>query len=350
MTDLHVENRRALDALRAAQYDWDTANIRAVLDRLTTPDTVFRLAHPFGDMTGGEAFHDIALSVLRAAWPDVERRDWIVMAGTDEHGADWVGCGGHYVGTFVSPFLDIPPTGHLAHMRFHEFYRFEAGKIVEFQGLWDIPEVMMQANAWPMAPSLGREFCVPAPASGDGMFRAPRDEAHSRASQQIIIDMLEHMKRYPSQGGPDVMEMPRFWHETMNWYGPAGIGTGRGIAGFRNWHQIPFINAMPDRGKYVADITYHFFGDNDYVAVTGWPNMLQTVSDDGWMGIAPSGKKISMRSLDFWRLENGRIRENWVMVDILDAYRQLGVDVFARLREFNKARVPGSVPFPVGDP
>jgi len=26
------------------------------------------------------------------------------------------------------------------------------------------------------------------------------------------------------------------------------------------------------------------------------------------------------------------------------------VDVFARLREFNKARVPGEVPFPVGTP
>jgi hypothetical protein len=66
------------------------------------------------------------------------------------------------------------------------------------------------------------------------------------------------------------------------------------------------------------------------------------------MGIAPSGKRIEMRSLDFWRIETGKIRENWVMVDILDAYRQLGVDVFARLREFNKARVPGRVTFPVG--
>ena len=65
-----------------------------------------------------------------------------------------VGCGGHYSGTFISPWLDIPATGHLAHMRFHEFFRFEEGKIVEIQALWDIPEVMMQANAWPMAPSL----------------------------------------------------------------------------------------------------------------------------------------------------------------------------------------------------
>lgn len=106
---------------------------------------------------------------------------------------------------------------------------------------------------------------------------------------------------------------------------------------------------MPDRGQYLDEINYHFFGDGDYAAVTGWPNMMQTVTDDGWLGIAPSGKKIAMRSLDFWRLEDGKIRENWVTVDLLDVYRQLGVDVFARLREFNKARVVGEIPFPVGE-
>ncbi|MAE48398.1 MAG: polyketide cyclase [SAR116 cluster bacterium] len=260
------------------------------------------------------------------------------MAGSDDAGADWVGCGGHFVGAFIAPFLDIPPTGHLAHMRFHEFYRFTDGKVTEYQALWDIPEVMMQAGAWPMVPSLGREFCIPGPASGDGLIRAARDEDQSEVSRQLIIDMLEHMKRHPSQGGAEVMDMPRFWHPRMNWYGPAGIGTGRGIEGFRNWHQIPFLNGMPDRGRKVDEIIYHFFGDNDYAAVTGWPDMIQTISHDGWLGIPPVGKEITMRSLDFWRLEGRLIRENWVMVDLLHMYEQIGVDVFARLREFNKAR------------
>jgi predicted ester cyclase len=47
----------------------------------------------------------------------------------------------------------------------------------------------------------------------------------------------------------------------------------------------------------------------------------------------PTGQRITLRSLDFWRLEDGLIRENWVLVDLLHAHAQLGVDVFARMEE-----------------
>lgn len=346
--DVHTQNKALIAPLRAAMYDFDEAGVRAALGSLCAPDAVFRFCHPFGDLTGVEAFYDAVYAGLFKAWPDLERRDTIVIAGPDEFGNDWVGAGGYYTGVFTAPWLDIPPTGHQVSMRFHEFYRIVDGKVVEVQALWDIPEVMMQANAWPMAPSLGREWHVPGPATQDGLVPGPYDAEKGAATCQHIIDMLEHLKKHPAQGGPEVMEMERFWHPRMNWYGPSGIGTGRGIAGFRNWHQIPFLNGMPDRGQYVDEINYHFFGDGDYAAVTGWPNMIQTVTHDGWLGIAPAGRKITMRSLDFWRLENGKIRENWVLVDLLDAYAQLGVDVFARLREFNKARNLAPINIPNG--
>ena len=213
-------------------------------------------------------------------------------------------------------------------MRFHEFYRIENNAVIEMQALWDIPEMMMQANAWPMSPSLGREWHVPGPATQDGLHQNDYHDDLTRFSRQHVIDMLTALKRHPLSGGPEEMEMEKYWHPKMNWYGPSGIGTCRGIAGFRHWHQIPFLNAMPDRGQYVDEITYHFFAQNNFVAVTGWPNMIQTLSHDGWLGIAPVNKKITMRSLDFWRIENGLIRENWVMVDLLHMYDQLGVDVF----------------------
>jgi hypothetical protein len=66
--------------------------------------------------------------------------------------------------------------------------------------------------------------------------------------------------------------------------------------------------------------------------------MYQTITHGGWLGLPPMDKKIAMRSLDFWRLEGGLIRENWVMVDLLHMYDQVGVDVLGRMREFNKAR------------
>jgi predicted ester cyclase len=338
MMDRHTRHKALVAPLRAAMYDFEEASVRAALRTLLAQDALARWCFPFGDSTGSDEFYNRVFAPLHKAIPDIERRDTIVMAGPTPEGADWVGCGGYYSGTFLSPWLDIPATGHIMAMRFHEFYRFENGRVVEIQALWDIPEVMMQAQAWPMAPSLGREWHVPGPATQDGIVPGPYDGAAGAATCRHIVDMLTHMKRHPSQGGPEVMEMERFWHPRMNWYGPSGIGTGRGIKGFRDWHQIPFLNGMPDRGRYVNEITYHFFGDRNYAGVTGWPNMIQTVTHGGWMGIAPAGKRITMKSLDFWRLENGLIRENWVLVDLLDAYAQLGVDVFARLREFNKAR------------
>ena len=58
------------------------------------------------------------------------------------------------------------------------------------------------------------------------------------------------------------------------------------------------------------------------------------------MGIAPAGQQLEMTSLDIWRCENGLIRENWVMIDLLDIWQQVGVDVLERMREMTFARQP----------
>ncbi|MDE3120354.1 MAG: ester cyclase [Paracoccaceae bacterium] len=326
--------------LRAAMADFAEGPVRAALGAALAPDAAVRLCHPFGTVAGPEAFFDTAYGPLLSAWPDLERRDWIVVAGRTAEGADWIGCGGHYMGTFARPFLDIPVTGHLAHMRYAEFFRHEAGRIVEVQAIWDIPEVMMDAGVWPLAPSLGREVLVPGPASCDGL--GPHDPGLTAGTRATVIAMLEAMVRHPD-APPEAMELPRFWHPRMMWYGPAGIGSARGIEGFRRWHQIPFLAAMPDRGKYPAETKGHYFAEGAYAAVTGWPDMAQTLTGGGWLGLPPTGSHITLRSLDFWRLERGLIRENWVLVDLLHAMDQIGLDAFARLCEMNRVR-PGFDP------
>ena len=322
--------KTVLAGLEAALYH-DMAGAAGAGAAALAPDALVRMCAPFGDVTGWEGMWAQVHAPLVAAWPDVERRVQIRIAGADEHGAEWVGCGGFYCGTFEAPWLGIRPTRRVAHMRFHEFFRIEAGRVVQVQALWDVPEVMLQAGCCPLAPALGREWHVPGPASQYGL--GPHDPGRGPASRAHVIEMLAHMTRHPAKGGPEAMEMPRFWHPKMTWYGPAGIGTGRGIEGFRRHHQIPFLKAMPDRGQDLDEITCHFMAEGDYVGVTGWPDMIQTLSRDGWLGIAPAGQRLSLRSLDFWRLEDGLIRENWVLVDLLHVYEQLGVDVFGRMRE-----------------
>jgi len=334
-----------LNSFRQAAVNFDAQTVSDSLSAAMAPDAVLRLCHPFGEQTGPDAFMAQCLSPLARAMPDLERRELITLSGDTPEGQQWIACCGNYIGTFLSPFLGIPPTGHLAHMRYHEFFRVQDGLVTEMQAIWDIPELMMQAGAWPMAPQLGKFLMTPAPASQDGLAV----QGDGTQAMSVVVDMLTDLCRHPAEGGPEVMQLDRYWHPRFNWYGPAGIGTGRGIAGFRNWHQIPFLRGMPDRKlDAMGDLMSHWIAAGDYVAETGWPNMRLTLSGDGWMGIPPLDREVLLRSLDFWRVEDGLIRENWVLVDLLDLYAQIGVDVLGRMQEFNKARVPGMVSLPSG--
>jgi predicted ester cyclase len=335
--NIQQQNKEFIGKFRAALYDCEPSALKSQLQKVFAPDCEIHLTNPFEDLDGPAAFYEQVYQPLLTAFPDLERRDFIVAAG-EINGNHWVGCAGHYLGTFENSWMDIPPTRHIAGMRYHEFFRIADDQIVEMQAVWDIPHLMMQADAWPLSPSLAVDWLVPGPATQDGLRIEP-DPERASASVQLILNMLGDMGKHPLSGGPEIMNLEKYWHPKMNWYGPSGIGSVRRIQGFRNWHQIPFLKALPNRTGAVtkADV---FFGDGNYVGTTGWPNMQMTVSGDGWLGIAAANQEITMRSLDFWRVEDGLIRENWVLVDLLHVYAQLGVDVFERMREITYARQP----------
>lgn len=95
--------------------------------------------------------------------------------------------------------------------------------------------------------------------------------------------------------------------------------------------QVASMKARSDKTRHLGN--GGFFGDHDFAAITGWRSGSATHSGEGFPRLRPTGKRFSRRSLDVWRIEDGLIRENWVMVDMLDVYRQLGVDVLARMQE-----------------
>ncbi len=294
------------------------------------PEARIRLGAPFEEMTGPEALWEQVYQPLASAMPGFERRDFIVMAGASETGArtgDWVGIGGNLIGALAAPWLGIRAQSKPVFMRYHEYYRIESDRIVEMEGLWDIPQVMRQIDAWPMAEQRGVEWMCPGPADGGGTLAKAYDAQRSQASVQVVRRMLDDLGQQatesPERGLAD------HWHPECLWYGPTGIGSARGHSDL--WKSVfsGFRSGLSDNRRHLDEGV--FFGDGDLVAFTGWPSGTATHSGEGFLGLAPTGRRISRRSLDFWRIEDGLIRENWVLVDMIDLYRQLGVDIFARM-------------------
>ena len=70
----------------------------------------------------------------------------------------------------------------------------------------------------------------------------------------------------PDRASLDEMGQVNYWHPNFLWYGPAGIGTTRGLSGFEDYHQIPFLvaRARSRRRRRGADEPYQrrqLFGD-----------------------------------------------------------------------------------------
>ena len=338
-----VNTKTILNRFRQALYNFNKTELRKSISKTFHNDALLQYGHPLETLNNREELITRIYEPLAEAFWGLERRDYILMQGKcagseDKEGqtsSSWIGCCGYYTGTFIKPWLGIPPSGHMAALRFHEFYRVTGNKIIEVQALFDIPALMMQAGVWPMTPSLGLEWQVPSPATQDGLSIQICDDEHSQRSCNLVMDMCRDLGNY-AQGGVSAMNLEKYWHPHLSWYGPGGIGTGRGIEGFRKWHQIPFLAGMPDR---VGDTEGgYLFAEGDYVGFTAWPGMYMTISDDGWLGIPPIHKPISMRSLDFWRCENGLIKENWVLIDLLHIYHQIDVDVLHRMGEIAYSR------------
>ena len=112
-----------------------------------------------------------------------------------------------------------------------------------------------------------------------------------------------------------------FFAESLRWMGNQGCGTKIGLEAFQNNWQRPFQAAFLD--KVCIDEARLFMGE--WAAAFG----RQEATHSGrFMGVAPTGKRIEIRYMDFWKVEEGRITDNWVMVDFPHVLAQLGVDVF----------------------
>jgi predicted ester cyclase len=283
---------------------------------------------PLDDLEGLSSIIGGYWRPLLESFPDLQKNDRLLFGGTFEDEV-WVCAAGSLVGTFEHDWLDIPATGHPTWIRYGEFHRVEEGGIAETLVLFDVLDVLQQAG-YEFVPALAPEVVTPGPTTRDGIQLGEHDDTESQKTMELVDSMVEGLHSFEEKGF-EQMGMEKYWHKDFMWYGPAGIGTTRGINGFRAYHQHPFLEAFPDRqgGQPDANVA-----EGDYCAWAAIPAMTGTHTGSGWLGLPATDTQFTMRVMDVWRREGDKLAENWVYIDIVDFLQQIGIDVFERLEKY----------------
>jgi predicted ester cyclase len=148
-----------------------------------------------------------------------------------------------------------------------------------------------------------------------GILTRDNDLSKTDETRRVIEGMVDGLNDHKINGIGD------FFDVAFRWFGNAGCGTKNGLKEFQENWQRPFQAAFSD--KVCIDEARLFSGE--WAAAFG----AQHATHSGeFMGIAPTGKRIEIRYMDFWKVADGRIVDNWVMVDFPHVMQQLGVDPF----------------------
>ncbi|MAV47645.1 MAG: polyketide cyclase [Alphaproteobacteria bacterium TMED89] len=116
-------------------------------------------------------------------------------------------------------------------------------------------------------------------------------------------------------------DIGEFFSQGFRWMGNQGCGTKIGLQAFQDNWQRPFQAAFSD--KVCIDEARLFMGE--WAAAFG----RQEATHSGtFLGIEATGKRVEIRYMDFWKVVDGKIVDNWVNVDFAYIAAQLGVDLF----------------------
>jgi steroid delta-isomerase-like uncharacterized protein len=137
---------------------------------------------------------------------------------------------------------------------------------------------------------------------------------NSSDAKAVIVAMVEALNKHVIDG------QEAYWKKDAVWRGPAGAGVKGSLKQFQEGWQRPFLEAFPD--KHTVDEIV--IGEGKYAAAMG--SVTATHAGE-FLGAEGTGKTINLKYMDFWKVEDGKIVENWVLLDVVDFFRQIGIDL-----------------------
>ena len=148
-----------------------------------------------------------------------------------------------------------------------------------------------------------------------GELTKHNDLTKTAETKRVVEGMVDGLNDHLING------IGTFFHESFRWMGNAGCGTKNGLKEFQDNWQRPFQAAFSD--KVCIDEARIVQGE--WMAAFG---AQQATHSGEFMGLAPTGKRVEIRYMDFWKVVDGKIVDNYVMVDFPHVMQQLDVDPF----------------------
>ena len=317
-------------------HDTKPQDVKHLLSQYFRDDVRWHFPHPINDLCGIDTVAEKFFIPLLNAIPRLRKRDYMLFSG--DVSGEWVCSSGNYIGAFEHDFLDIPCTARCVWVRYGDFYHFKNGLISEVYSMLDLLDWIRQAG-YRLVPAVAPEIIIPGPETCDGILLGAEDPSETERTRSLVTAMfggLDKVKEafvvHRNQGLTDMEEDAIFWDPEMMWYGPAGIGTTFGIDGYELHHGRPMLKAVPDR---VIGDHFCWCFEGHYSAIGGWPLVYATHTGSNWLGLPPTGRKLTLRVMNFWRRDAEKLAENWIFYDVIDLFQQLDINLFDRLRQLH---------------
>lgn len=147
-------------------------------------------------------------------------------------------------------------------------------------------------------------------------------EKYTQLHKQVVWDCWHEMTLTSNASIASVLT--NRMHDDVIWHGPQPFDELQGVDTLLTGFWNPLLRAMPDLERETQMFLGGHFQHTDWITGTGYfsGNFM-----DDWLGIPPTGQSIRLRFGEFCRVENRKIVEIYLLLDMVDFMRQAGYDV-----------------------
>ena len=216
---------------------------------------------------------------------------------------------GQIAGKQTGELFGFPPTGRMMRVWGVNFFRHEDDKIIERWGQFDVLGMMQQLGLAPGPPV--PDVPEASPAYGDPTRAGREDSSDVEANKAVYTRMVEEVVNKGNFDVVDEIFHPDYVDHVAPPGSPPGLEGVKAIFGM-------FRAGFPDL-KFTID---QQIGEGNYVATLVHGEGTQTGQ---FIQFPPSGKHAVWRSVGFFRVEDGLIREHWGIPDLLGLLIQIGI-------------------------